>query len=248
MPSSTYKDEEIQQEDLLYTGKAKQLFSTSNPDIYWLHYLDSATALNGKVKEEYAGKGELNAQITRLLFQALDQAGITHHLLKTVSPRDQLVERVEIIPLEVVTRNVAAGHLVSRFGLKGGEVLTPPIREIYYKSDPLDDPFMNDSQAISLKIASQEELETLYQMADQVNDCLKAVFDEIGITLVDFKLEFGRRSRDGKLILADELSPDNMRLVDHTSGQSLDKDVFRQHKGDLRAGYREILNRLEKLF
>lgn len=163
-----------------------------------------------------------------------------------ISETDELVEKLDIIPVEVVVRNFASGHFVSRFGVASMTELTPIVQEFYYKSDALDDPFINDSQLIALHYATAEEIKSLRLKSAEINDILRRRFAEINIELIDFKLEFGRRA-DGNMILADELSPDNMRLVDKTSGQSLDKDIFRQHKGDLTVGYREVLQRLEKL-
>ncbi|WEV53939.1 phosphoribosylaminoimidazolesuccinocarboxamide synthase [Leuconostocaceae bacterium ESL0723] len=240
-----YNGETITRGPLAYEGKAKQVFETNDPDILWLHYMDQVTALNGKVKEDFAGKGHFNNIISDLIFAYLSQQGIAHHWLTEISETDQLVRRVEIIPLEVVTRNYSAGHFVSRFDVKPMMQLSPRVQELYYKSDPLDDPFMNNSQALSLKIAGQAELDQIFAMADQVNNALVKLFDEVKITLVDFKLEFGRL-KDGQIILADEISPDTMRLVDQATGKSLDKDVFRKKEGDLRVGYEDVLNRLRE--
>ncbi|GAO99493.1 phosphoribosylaminoimidazolesuccinocarboxamide synthase [Fructobacillus ficulneus] len=243
--SVEFAGQTITRAELIYEGKAKQVFATNDPTIIWMHYMDQVTALNGKVKEEYAGKGALNSRISNLLFTYLADQGINHHWLGSVSETDELVKKVAIIPLEVVTRNYTAGHFVSRFGVKAHEKLEPRVQELYYKSDELDDPFMNDSQAISLGFASRQDLSTVYALADQVNELLVAIFNKINITLVDYKLEFGRLA-DGQIILADELSPDNMRLLDKETGKSLDKDVFRQKQGDLRLGYQDVLNRLEE--
>ncbi|GAP03272.1 phosphoribosylaminoimidazole-succinocarboxamide synthase [Fructobacillus pseudoficulneus] len=239
-----FNGQTITKGDLLYEGKAKQVFATSDPAILWMHYMDQVTALNGKVKEEYAGKGQLNSNISNRLFTYLASKGVTHHWLGSVSATDELVKKVDIIPLEVVTRNYTAGHFVSRFGVEPMQKLTPRVQELYYKSDELDDPFMNQSQAISLGFASEADLKTIFALADEVNELLVALFEQIDITLIDYKLEFGRLA-DGQIILADELSPDNMRLVDQKTGKSLDKDVFRQKQGDLRVGYQDVLERLE---
>ncbi|CAK1247155.1 Phosphoribosylaminoimidazole-succinocarboxamide synthase (PurC) [Fructobacillus cardui] len=239
-----FDGQQLTRGDLLYEGKAKQVFATNDPSIIWLHYMDQVTALNGKVKEEYSGKGELNSSISNLLFTYLSDQGLQHHWLGSISATDELVKKVDIIPLEVVTRNYTAGHFVSRFGVEPMQQLSPRVQELYYKSDELDDPFMNDSQAVSLLFASEADLKTVYGLADQVNELLVALFNKIDITLIDYKLEFGRLA-DGQIILADELSPDNMRLVDQKTGKSLDKDVFRQKQGDLRVGYQDVLQRLQ---
>lgn len=235
----------IEKKALKYEGKAKQVFATNNADVLWVHYMDQVTALNGKLKEDFPEKGHFNNLISNLLFDYLTQSGIANHWLANISETDQLVKRVDIIPIEVVTRNYASGHFVSRFDVKPMMPLTPTVQEFYYKSDALDDPFMNDSQILALRLATKEELTDLRIYARQVNEKLVALFKNIGITLVDFKLEFGRTA-DHQILLADEISPDTMRLVDQSTGESLDKDVFRKHQGDLRVGYQEVLNRLEQ--
>lgn len=239
-----FDGQQLTRGDLLYEGKAKQVFATNDPAIIWMHYMDQVTALNGKVKEEYSGKGKLNSNISNLLFTYLSNQGLQHHWLGSISATDELVKKVDIIPLEVVTRNYTAGHFVSRFGVEPMQKLSPRVQELYYKSDELDDPFMNDSQAVSLRFASEADLKTVYGLADRVNELLVALFNKVDITLLDYKLEFGRLA-DGQIILADELSPDNMRLVDQKTGKSLDKDVFRQKQGDLRVGYQDVLARLQ---
>lgn len=241
-----YNNQTITRGDLKYQGKAKSVYWTSQADILWLHDTNQATALNGKVHENISDKGRLNSAISYLLFKHLHQHGVATHYLKHISETDELVEKLDIIPVEVVVRNFASGHFVSRFGVASMTELTPIVQEFYYKSDALDDPFINDSQLIALHYATAEEIKSLRLKSAEINDILRRRFAEINIELIDFKLEFGRRT-DGNMILADELSPDNMRLVDKTSGQSLDKDIFRQHKGDLTVGYREVLQRLEKL-
>lgn len=241
-----YNNQTITRGDLKYQGKAKSVYWTNQADILWLHDTNQATALNGKVHENISDKGRLNSAISYLLFKHLQQHGVITHYLKHISETDELVEKLDIIPVEVVVRNFASGHFVSRFGVASMTALTPIVQEFYFKSDALDDPFINDSQLIALHNATAEEIKSLRLKSAKINDILRRRFAEINIELIDFKLEFGRRT-DGDMILADELSPDNMRLVDKTSGQSLDKDIFRQNKGDLTVGYREVLKRLEKL-
>ena len=246
MTKTNYDNAVIEQGNLKYEGKAKQVYLTNQPDILWIHYLDQATALNGKVKETIIGKGEINSKISHLLFTYLEKHGVAQHYLKTVSQTDELVQALQMIPIEVVSRNFAAGHFVSRFAVPNQMPLHPVVQEFYYKSDALDDPFINDSQILALGFASPDELAVLRQQAQIINDLLGQLFEQVGIRLVDFKLEFGRNTA-GTIILADELSPDNMRLIDQQTGHSLDKDVFRQHTGDVTVGYREVLRRLEQV-
>ncbi|KAA8371049.1 phosphoribosylaminoimidazolesuccinocarboxamide synthase [Leuconostoc carnosum] len=243
MNSVTYKNRTIEQGELKYTGKAKEVYTTNDPDILWIHYLDQATAKNGKEKEQIDGKGQLNSAISQLLFDYLTQQNIKNHYLLSISKTDELVQALEILPIEVVTRNYASGHFVSKFQVTPMKKLTPIVQEFYYKSDALDDPFINDSQILALGYAVSDELIYLRQEAQQIDQLLSHLFSTINIQLIDFKLEFGRTA-SGSIILADELSPDNMRLVDLTTGDSLDKDIFREHKGDMTVGYHEVLDRL----
>jgi len=246
MVNVTYQNQNIKQESLKYTGKAKTVYTTNDPDILWVHYLDQATALNGKVKETITGKGALNSEISHLLFDYLTRKGIENHYLKKISATDELVTALDIIPIEVVSRNYASGHFVSKYAVTPMTKLEPLVQEFYFKSDALDDPFINDSQILALNLATSEELAQLRRVSQDVNQLLHALFEQIGIGLVDFKLEFGRTAT-GDLRLADELSPDNMRLIDTLSGKSLDKDIFRQHSGDVTVGYRDVLNRLQQV-
>lgn len=245
MVSVEFENRDITQATLKYTGKAKEVYTTNDPEILWVHYLDQATALNGKVKETIAGKGELNSAISHLLFDYLTRHGIENHYLQSISSTDELVTALDILPIEVVTRNYASGHFVSKFDATPMQALTPVVQEFYFKSDALDDPFMNDSQILALGHATATELAQLRQQSQDVNRLLSVLFEQVGIRLVDFKLEFGRTAT-GKIILADELSPDNMRLVDIATGKSLDKDVFRQHTGDVTVGYHDVLTRLQQ--
>ncbi|KRM88368.1 phosphoribosylaminoimidazolesuccinocarboxamide synthase [Lacticaseibacillus thailandensis] len=236
--------QDVKQGVLLYAGKAKQVFSTDDPELLWVYYLDQATALNGKKKVAIDGKGTLNLHISGLLFKELAATGFPTHFVTDMDNQNMLVRRAKMIPLEVVVRNRASGHFVSRFNVTPLRVLDPAIHEFYYKSDALDDPFMNDEQIVALGIAPRATLDTLRTMADQVNTWLTARWARAGIELVDFKLEFGRLA-DGTLVLADELSPDNMRLIDAQTHASLDKDVFRQDEGPLVPVYAEVLRRLQ---
>lgn len=235
----------MEKTELLYTGKAKTMYATDDPQVLWVEYMDQATALNGKKKVQIDGKGKLNRQISSLLFEELNQTTIPTHYLKTLDDTTMLVKKCTMIPLEAVVRNYASGSFERKFQVAHLMPLTPAVHEFFYKSDALDDPFINDEQAIALGFADKATIAAIHELSDQVNAYLKARFEEIGIKLVDFKLEFGRLA-DGSLVLADELSPDNMRLVDVASGKSLDKDVFRKDQGPLTPVYAAVLARLKE--
>jgi len=227
----------------LYEGKAKRLYTTQEQDVLRIVYKDEATAFNGEKKEVFAGKGELNNRLTSHFFEILEQAGIPTHFIERVSEREQLVRRVTIIPLEVVVRNVVAGSLSKRLGIEEGMVLETPIVEFYYKDDTLGDPLVTSSHINLLKIATSEELEELSDKALRVNEVLQPYFRQNGITLIDFKLEYGKMA-DGTILLADEISPDTCRLWDQATGEHLDKDVFRRNIGSLTETYQTLFNRL----
>lgn len=228
---------------LLYEGKAKQLFATEDENILFVSYKDSATAFNGEKKEEIVGKGMLNNKITTILFEQLKQHGIDSHFVEQISQNEQLVKKVEIIPLEVVVRNIAAGSLSKRLGLEEGTSLKHSIVEIYYKDDSLGDPLLTDAHIELLELATPEEMETIKTKAMQINRVLQPIFKEIGVTLIDMKLEFGKTST-GEILLADEISPDTCRLWDDETNNKLDKDVFRRNLGSLTDVYEIILSRL----
>ncbi|UYM80625.1 phosphoribosylaminoimidazolesuccinocarboxamide synthase [Heyndrickxia coagulans] len=228
---------------LVYEGKAKRLYETEDPDVLRVEYKDSATAFNGVKKAEIEGKGKLNNEISSLIFKRLADKGVKSHFIRKISEREQLVRRVEIIPLEVVVRNVVAGSLAKRLGLEEGTPAGQPAVEFYYKKDELGDPLITEDHVRLLGIASSEDLQFLRKQALVVNESLTALFAEIGVRLVDFKLEFGR-GRDGAILLADEISPDTCRLWDRATNEKLDKDVFRRDLGSLTEVYQEILNRL----
>lgn len=228
--------------ELIYSGKAKDLFKTENEDELLVVYKDQATALNGKRKEIFPGKGTLNCQISTLVFDYLIKNGIKTHVIKNVSDHEQLIKKTEVIPLEVVLRNRVSGSLARKFDLIEGETLEKPIIEFYFKSDKLDDPFINDSQVLALGIATQDEIDYVKDQALAVNNLLVKFFADKNLDLIDFKLEFGRLHDE--IILVDEFSPDNCRLWDQTSHNSLDKDIFRQKKGDLVETYQKVLDRL----
>ena len=228
---------------LLYEGKAKRVYETSDPDLLWIEYKDSATAFDGKKKAEIAGKGRLNNLISSIVFTKLQERGIASHFVRQLSETEQLVKKVEIIPLEVVVRAYAAGSISKRLGIPEGTELPRPIVEFYYKNDALGDPLLTEDHIEILGLASKAEVELLKAKALEVNQVLSELFRQLGIKLVDFKLEFGRDSQ-GNIVLADEISPDTCRLWDLETGERLDKDVFRRDLGSLTEAYEAILARL----
>lgn len=228
---------------LLYEGKAKRLYATEDASILFVEYKDSATAFNGEKKAEIDGKGNLNNKITTLIFKRLQAAGIASHFVKQLSANEQLVKKVDIIPIEVVVRNIAAGSLAKRLGFEEGTTLARPIVEFYYKDDALGDPFITTEHIDVLGIATEQEVQELYKQGLAVNEVLKPIFDGVGVQLIDFKLEFGRDAA-GNVLLADEISPDTCRLWDANTGQKLDKDVFRRDLGSLTEVYEIILEKL----
>jgi phosphoribosylaminoimidazole-succinocarboxamide synthase len=228
---------------LLYEGKAKKIYATNDEEIVWVEYKDSATAFNGEKKATITGKGRLNNTITCLLFDMLHDRGIATHLVEKLSDSEQLVKKVSIIPLEVVVRNIAAGSLAKRLGLEEGVVLAFPIIELYYKNDDLGDPLINEDHIRLLQLATDAVVQELKEKALQINEVLLPYFDDKNVRLVDFKLEFGLTS-EGKVLLADEISPDTCRLWDKETNEKLDKDVFRRDLGNLTDAYEQILERL----
>ncbi len=228
---------------MIYEGKAKKVFKTDDPKAYVVQYKDDATAFNGVKKGTIRDKGIVNNAMSALLFGELEKAGVKTHMIEKLSEREMLVRAVEIVPVEVIVRNVAAGSLAKRLGLEEGTVMKHTVIEFCYKSDELGDPMINDDHITAIELATKEEIAKLRTMATAVNDLLKGYFDERGITLVDFKIEFGRY--DGEIILADEISPDTCRLWDKETGKKLDKDVFRRDLGDPEAVYQEILGRIQ---
>ncbi|MBN2656651.1 MAG: phosphoribosylaminoimidazolesuccinocarboxamide synthase [Spirochaetales bacterium] len=227
----------------MYEGKAKQVFQTENENEVLIRYKDDATAFNGEKKGQIVGKGEINNSITSILFTLLEEKGIKTHFLKKINERDQLCRSVEIVMVEVIVRNIIAGSMAKRVGIEEGTVPPNTIFEICYKNDDFGDPLINDHHAVAMGLATYEELNKIYEMTAEINDIMKAFFDDLGITLVDFKLEFGR-TKDGEIILADEISPDTCRLWDKKTGEKLDKDRFRRDLGNIEDAYKEILSRL----
>ncbi|WP_318246142.1 phosphoribosylaminoimidazolesuccinocarboxamide synthase [Halobacillus halophilus] len=231
---------------LLYEGKAKKVYHvTDQPEHLILSYKNDATAFNGKKKDQFEGKGRLNNLITSRVFDYLKLQHIPSHFIEALNDTEQLVEKTTIIPLEVVVRNVAAGSITRRLGIEEKTTFTPPIVELFYKKDELDDPIINDVHAYHLTDVSEQELTRIKEMALTINEHLIELFKQAGLQLVDFKLEFGRL-KDGTIVLADEVSPDTCRLWDLESGQKLDKDVFREGIGNLIETYELILQRLEE--
>lgn len=232
--------------ELLYQGKAKHVYFTNEPNKLVLSYKDQATAFNGKKKEIVTGKGRFNNLISAKIFDYLTKQNIPNHFIKSLNETEQLVEKTTIIPLEVVVRNLATGSIVKRLGMKERTVFQPALVELYYKNDALDDPIINDQHAFLLTNTTKEDIELIKGYALKINQLLRPYFEQIGVQLVDFKLEFGR-NQNGEIILADEVSPDTCRLWDLKTKTSLDKDVFRQGTGDLITVYQEILNRLGEI-
>ena len=227
----------------VYEGKAKKVFRTDDEGLFIVDYKDDATAFNGLKKGTIAGKGAINNRMTNSIMQLLEQHGIPTHFVKELSERETLVKRVQIVPLEVIIRNIAAGSFSKRYGVEEGVVFSQPTIEFSYKNDELGDPLLNTSHALALGLATQEEIDTIRRLAFQTNDLLRAFWSSCGVTLVDFKLEFGRLS-DGTVILADEISPDTCRLWDAATGEKLDKDRFRRDLGGVEDAYAEVMRRL----
>jgi phosphoribosylaminoimidazole-succinocarboxamide synthase len=233
----------VEKGQLLYEGKAKRIYSTNEESVVWVEYKDSATAFNGEKKAEITGKGRLNNEITSLLFSKLRNMGIESHFIEKLSSTEQLVKRVQIIPLETVVRNIAAGSLSKRTGLPEGTELRQPLVEYYFKNDELGDPLFTEDHILELQLATKEQIEILKAKSLQVNEVLTTLFQELEITLVDFKLEFGT-DENGDILLADEISPDTCRLWDAKTNEKLDKDVFRRNLGSLTDAYEKILAKL----
>jgi len=228
---------------LLYEGKAKQIFATDNPDQVIVFYKDDATAFNGEKKGTIMGKGVINNQMSAIIFDMLEKKGIPTHMISVLSEREQLVKSVEIVPLEVIIRNTAAGSMCKRLGIEEGMELKEPIFEICYKNDDYGDPLINDDHAVALGLATREELAVIREMTMKINEALIAFFAERGIRLIDFKLEYGRYK--GTIVLADEISPDTCRFWDAETGKKLDKDRFRRDLGDVESVYAEMLSRVK---
>ncbi|BEH91931.1 MAG: phosphoribosylaminoimidazolesuccinocarboxamide synthase [Turicibacter sp.] len=230
---------------MLYEGKAKQIFKTDDAAKVVIHYKDDATAFNGVKKSSIANKGILNNAITTIIFEMLEKRGIKTHFIEKINERDQLCHQVEIIPLEVIIRNVIAGSMAKRLGIEEGTVPSNVVYELCYKNDTYGDPLINDDHAVALGLATYEELATIKKMTLEINQALIEFFDKQGIRLIDFKIEFGRKN-DGTIVLADEISPDTCRLWDKETNEKLDKDRFRRDLGNVEEAYIEILNRVSR--
>ena len=234
----------MEKREQLYEGKAKKVFLTDDPECYIVSYKDDATAFNGLKKGTIVGKGVINNKMSNLLMQKLEkEANIPTHFVEELSDRETVVKKVSIVPLEVIIRNIAAGSFSKNYGVEEGVVFEQPTIEFSYKNDDLGDPLINDYHALALKLASEEEIETIKKYAFAVNDYMKAYWKERGVILVDFKLEFGRLS-DGTIVLADEISPDTCRFWDAETKEKLDKDRFRRDLGCVEDAYAEIMGRL----
>ena len=227
---------------LLYEGKAKQVYQTDNKDEYIVHYKDDATAFNGEKKGTIVGKGVINNRMTNYIFQEIEKAGVPTHFVREISDRETEVKRVEIVPLEVIIRNVAAGSFSKKLGIEEGTKLLAPTLEFSYKDDALGDPMINDYYAIAIGAATREEIDKITEYAFKVNEFMKAFFLAAGIELIDFKVEFGRFH--GEIILADEVSPDTCRLWDVNTREKLDKDRFRRDMGNVEDAYQEVFKRI----
>ena len=232
----------MEKRELLYEGKAKKVYSTDVEDVLIVDYKDDATAFNGLKKGTIAGKGVINNRMTNHVFQILEKEGVPTHYVEELSDRETAVKKVEIVPLEVIVRNIAAGSFSKRLGVPEGTPFKEPTLEFSYKNDDLGDPLINDYFAIALGLATREEIETITKYAFKVNEVLKKYFLQANIELVDFKIEFGRCK--GQIILADETSPDTCRLWDATTHEKLDKDRFRRDLGNVEEAYNEVFRRL----
>ena len=233
----------MEKKEQLYEGKAKKVFATDDPNLVIVSYKDDATAFNGEKKGTIAGKGAINNVMSNHMFQLLEQQGVPTHFVEQLSDRETVVKKVSIVPLEVIVRNISAGSFAKRYGVKEGIVFDEPTFELSYKNDDLGDPLMNEYHAIALGLATRGEIELIKSMTFKVNEVMKQYFDTLNVTLVDFKLEFGKTA-DGKIVLADEISPDTCRLWDKTTGEKLDKDRFRRDMGGVEEAYQEIMKRV----
>ena len=236
-----------EKKELLYEGKAKKVYATDDSNLCIFEYKDDATAFNGIKKGSFEGKGEINNQMANFIFRLLEKKGIKTHMVEELSKRETLVKKVDIIPLEVIVRNIAAGSFSKRYGVEEGTPFKEPTLEFSYKNDELGDPLINDYHALALGIATKEDIKTIANIAFSVNDALKEIFKNIGIKLVDFKIEVGR-TVDGDIVLADEISPDTCRLWDAETNKKLDKDQFRRDLGEFAEVYHEVWARLNDYY
>lgn len=236
----------MDKKDFLYEGKAKQIYATDDPDKVIVYYKDDATAFNAQKKGSVESKGEMNNKITTLIFKYLQEKGVPTHYIDTLNNREQLVKKVNIIPLEMVVRNYVAGSMAKRLGLEEGGKCPETVYDICYKKDELGDPLINDYHAVLLKAATHEELAQMYKITNKINEELKELFAKANLILIDFKIEFGK-DKDGAILLADEISPDTCRLWDKDTLKKLDKDRFRRDLGEVSEAYIEVYERLKKV-
>ncbi len=227
----------------LYEGKAKKVFATADENLVIVSYKDDATAFNGLKKGQIAGKGVINNKMSNMMMQMLEKHGVATHYVEELNDRETVVKKVSIVPLEVIIRNISAGSFSKKYGVDEGIVFDEPTIEFSYKNDDLGDPLLNAYHALALKLATKEEIELIKSMAFKVNEVMKEYFKALNITLVDFKLEFGKTA-DGTIVLADEISPDTCRFWDSTTGEKLDKDRFRRDLGGVEDAYNEVMRRL----
>lgn len=233
----------MEKREQLYEGKAKKVFATDDPNVVIVDYKDDATAFDGAKRGAILGKGAINNRMTNFLMAQLEKEGVPTHFIEQLSDRETAVKKVSIIPLEVIIRNISAGSFAKRFGVEEGIVFDAPTIEFSYKNDDLHDPLMNSYHAVALKCATWEEIDVIKQYAFRVNEFLKKTLSECGVTLVDFKLEFGKTNH-GTIVLADEISPDTCRFWDSKTGEKLDKDRFRRDLGNVEGAYQEMARRL----
>ena len=233
----------MEKKEQMYEGKAKRVYATADPALVIVSYKDDATAFNGLKKGTIEGKGVINNKMSNFLMQILEKEGVKTHFVEELSERETLVRKVSIVPLEVIIRNISAGSFAKRYGVDEGVVFDAPTIEFSYKNDDLGDPLLNEYHALALKLATKEEIEKIKSMAFKVNATLKEYFKKLNVTLVDFKLEFGKTT-DGEIVLADEISPDTCRFWDSTTGEKLDKDRFRRDLGGVEGAYQEMMRRL----
>ncbi len=233
----------MEKKELLYEGKAKRVFLTEDENVVIQEFKDDATAFNGEKKGTITGKGVVNNKISSKLFKILEKEGVPTHLIELIDDRNMLIKKVDIVKLEVIIRNIAAGSFSKRYGVEEGTIFDAPTFEFSYKEDALGDPLINEYHALAMKIATKDEIETIRKYAFKVNEVLKKYFDERNVILVDFKLEFGRTA-DGIIVLADEISPDTCRFWDKETKEKLDKDRFRRNMGNIEEAYEEMLRRL----
>ena len=233
----------MEKKEMLYEGKAKKVYATSDPEYYIVSYKDDATAFNGLKKGTITGKGVVNNRMSNFMFEKLEKKGVKTHFVKELNDRETLVKKVQIVPLEVIVRNVAAGSLSKRLGLPEGTKMKCPVLEFCYKDDELGDPMVNDYHIFAMELATKEELDKIAEMSLKINEMMLDYFDTVNVDLIDFKLEFGRTT-DGEVILADEISPDTCRFWDKDTKEKLDKDRFRRDMGGVEEAYEEMMKRL----